>query len=260
MSDRYFIESVRRALQVLEAFTQETPCLTLTEIAEAVGLDKSTCFRFVFTLEKLGYLRRDLDSRRYHPGLKVLRLGFTVLDIIELSEVAKPFLKTLSERCGETTNMVVREGNEIVYIARNRTQQIVNVNLQLGSRLPVYCTSMGKAVLLDMTRDGLIRLLGEGPFPCLTPNTITHLDDLVAELAKVRELGYAINEEELAAGLSSVAAPIRGIEGTIIAAINISVPCARVSRGKMETELAPMVVETAHQISNALGGEIEERK
>ncbi|MBN1314989.1 MAG: IclR family transcriptional regulator [Anaerolineales bacterium] len=255
MKDRYFIESVRRGLQVLEAFNKETPSLTLTEIADSVGLDKSTVFRFAYTLEKLGYLRRDPETRRYYPGLKILRLGFTVLDNLGFSKIAKPFLRSLSLQCGETTNMVVREGNEIVYIARNRTQQIVNVNLQVGSRLPVYCTSMGKVVLVDMTRDDLIELLGEGPYSSLTPNTIVYPDDLMAELDKVRERGYAINDEELAIGLRSVAAPIRGVNGEIVAAINISVPCVRVTKAAMESDLAPMVMDAARQISNALGGE-----
>jgi len=253
---RYYIESLGRGLQILEAFSKASPSLSLTEVASTVGLDKSTVFRFVHTLERLGYLERDPETKRYRPGLKVLRLGFTALNSLEVAQIARPYLRALSAECGETTNMTVRDGAEIVYIARNRTQQIISVNLELGSRLPVYCTSMGKAQLVDFSRQELYDLLGEGPYPKMGPNMITTLDDLVVELDKVRLRGYAINDEELAAGLRSVGAPVRGAEGQVVAAINVSVPSVRVSRQELETGLSSMVVETARQISSVLGADV----
>ena len=256
VDSRYYIEALGRGLQILEAFSEQSPSLSLTEITSTVGLDKSTVFRFVYTLEKLGYLERDPETKRYHPGLKVLRLGFTALNSLEMGQVAQPYLKALSAECGETTNMTVRDGKEIVYVVRNKTQQIISVNLQLGSRLPVYCTSMGKAQLIDLSRDELRDLLGEGPYPVMGPNTIATLDTLVTELDKVRQQGYAINDEEMAVGLRSVAAPVRGARRQVVAAINISVPSARVSRQELETVLAPMVVDTARRISLALGANI----
>jgi IclR family pca regulon transcriptional regulator len=253
VESRYYIESLARGLQILEAFSVESPSLSLTEISLIVGLGKSTVFRFVYTLEKLGYLTRDPETKRYHPGLKVLRLGFTALNSMGLPQIAQPHLKALSAESGETTNMTIRDGDQVVYVARNKTQQIVGINLSVGSRLPVYCTSMGKAQLIDMSRDELCALLGEGPYPALGPNTITSLDALVVELDRVRQQGYSINNEELAAGLRSVAAPIRDCDSEIVAAINISVPSARVSRQELETVLAPMVRGTAREICLALG-------
>ena len=152
--------------------------------------------------------------------------------------------------------MTVRDGAEVVYIARNKTRQIININLQVGSRLPVYCTSMGKAQLIDQSRVELRRLLGAGPYPVMGPNTITTLDDLVAELDRVRQQGYAINDEELAAGLRSAAAPIRDAEGEIVGAINVSVPSARVSRQELEARLAPLVRSAALEICQALGAQV----
>ncbi|MBU0703842.1 MAG: IclR family transcriptional regulator [Chloroflexi bacterium] len=253
---RYYIESLGRGLQILEAFSEASPNLSLTEITSIVGLDISTVFRFVYTLENLGYLERDPETKRYRPGLRVLRLGFTALNSLEMAQVARPYLKALSAECGETTNMTVRDGVEIVYVARNKTQQVISVNLELGSRLPVYCTSMGKAQLVDFSRQELYDLLGKGPYPKMGPNTITTLDGLVAELDKVRRRGYAINDEDLAAGLRSVAAPVRGAEGQVVAAINVSVPSVRVSRQELETGLSPMVVDAARQISSALGADV----
>lgn len=257
VDSRYYIEALGRGLQILEAFSEQSPGLSLTEITSTVGLDKSMVFRSVYTLEKLGYLERDPETKRYQPGLKVLRLGFAVLNNLEMTQIAQPYLKALSAECGETTNMTIRDGKEIVYVVRNKTQQIISVNLQLGSRLPVYCTSMGKAQLIDLSRDELRDLLGEGPYPVMGPNTITTLDALVTELDKVHQQGYAINDEEMAVGLRSVAAPVRGATRQLVAAINISVPSARVSRQELEMVLAPMVVDTARRISLALGANID---
>jgi IclR family pca regulon transcriptional regulator len=251
--DRYYVEALARGLRILEAFTDSTPSLSLTELSSAAGLDKSTAFRFVYTLEKLSYLVRDAETKRYRPAPKVLRLGFTALNSLGLRQIAQPYLKALSSQAGETTNMTVRDGPEVIYIARNKTRQIIGINLHVGSRLPVYCTSMGKAQLIDLSQDELRDLLGEGPYPAMGPNTLTTLEGLASELEQVRRQGYALNDEELAAGLRSVAAPIRDYDGKIVAAINISVPGARVSRQELETDLAPRLKETAQQICLAMG-------
>ncbi len=252
-TSRYKIEALARGLEILSLFTSERPSLNLTEIVTVTQLTKSKVFRMVSTLELLGYLERDPETRYYHPGLKVLQLGFTALNSLELAQIAQPYLKSLSDACGETTNMSIRDGTEIIYIARNVTQQIISVNLQRGSRLPIYCTSMGKAQLIDFSRQELVDLLGEGPYPKKSLNTITCLDALMLELNEVRQQGYAINDEELAGGLRSVAAPLRDYEGKVVAAINISVPGARISRQALEEHLAPQVVDTARQISIVLG-------
>lgn len=256
---RYNIEALARGLEILTLFGAERPFLKLPEIVAMTGISKSTAFRVVSTLETLGYLEHDPENRGYRPGLKVLRLGFTALNSLEMAQIAQPFLKALSDSCGETTNMSIRDGTEIVYIARYATQQVISVNLQRGSRLPVYCTSMGKAQLIDLSREELVELLGEGPYPGRTPNTITCLDALISRLDKVRELGYAVNDEELAAGLRSVAAPIRGSDGRVAAAINISVPGSRMSRRELEKQLAPRVVAAAGEISSALGASFQPR-
>lgn len=254
--DKYRIAALEKGLDVLEVFSRESPSLSMTEIAERAGLSKSTAFRVAFTLEELGYLNRDPETKRYRPGLKVLRLGFSALNSLEMGQIAQPFLKTLSAQSGNTTNMTIRDEKDIVYVARNKTQEILSLDLHLGSRLPVYCTSQGKAQLVDLSRQEVEELLGSGPYRKLGPNTITTLDGLMNELDRIQRQGYAINDQELAAGIRSVAAPVRGSERKVIAAINISVPSARASRQEMEEILAPMVIQTARQISLALGAEV----
>jgi IclR family pca regulon transcriptional regulator len=256
IDSRYYVSALARGMQILEVFSSESPHLSLTEIALLAGMDKSTAFRLVYTLQHLHYLERDPDTRQYRPGLKLLQLGFAALNSLGIVDIAQPYLKALSIQCGETTNMSVRDGREIVYVARNKTQQILNVNLHIGSRLPVWCTSMGKAQLIDLSPDDLRDLLGEGPYPAPGSRAAVCLDVLLAELDAVRRRGYAINDEELTAGLRSVAVPIRNGSGRIVAAINISVPSARVSRPELDTHLAPMVQATADRISRALGTDL----
>ncbi len=258
--DRYKIDSLARGLEFLTLFTSKQTSLNLAEVAKATNLNKSRAFRILSTLEMMGYLERDTATRYYRPGLKVLELGFTALNSLEVAEVAQPYLKALTQACRETTNLSVRDGAEIIYVARIATRQIISVNLQRGSRLPAYCTSMGKAQLIDCSRGELVDLLGEGPYRKLALNTITCMADLMTELEKVRRQGYAINDEELAMGLRSVAAPIRDYGGKVVAAINVSVPSHRISRQALEDDLAPQLVDTARRISSALGANHAARK
>ncbi len=253
LDDRYFVSALARGLQFLKVFSRESPSLSLTEISSATSLDKSTAFRFLYTLEHLGYLVRDPETRLYRLGVKLLELGTTALSGLTLVQIAQPYLKALSARCGETTNMSIRDGAEIVYVARNETQQLLRVALEIGSRLPVWCTSMGKAQLVEMSEAELVDLLGENPFPQTGPNAAPDLQALMLDLEVVRQRGYAVNDEELAAGVRSVAAPVRDSHRTIVAAINIPVPSARVSRQELDDRLAPMVKDAAYQISRALG-------
>lgn len=251
--DRYFIEALSRGLRILETFTVETPSLSLVEIASIVQLDKSTVFRFVYTLEKLGYLERDHDTKKYRPGLKVTRLGFQVITSLDVTQIARPFLSELSEKTGEATNMSIRDEAEIVYVLRLSPIKVVNINLQVGSRLPVHCTSMGKIQLIDLSYEELQSLLGAEPFKPYTPHTLTSLDELYTELTSIKLKGYAINDEELAIGLRSIAAPIRDSSGRIVAAINISVLNAQISSQEFEERLSSLIVKTAHEISTTLG-------
>ena len=152
-TSRYKIEALARGLEILSLFTSERPSLNLTEIVTATQLNKSTVFRLGSNLAMLGYLECVPTTRGYRPALKVLHLGFAALNSLEISQIAQPYLKSLSNETGETTNMAIRDGADIIYVARNATLQIIGVNVQRGSRAPVYCTSMGKAQLIDLSRE-----------------------------------------------------------------------------------------------------------
>jgi len=172
---------------------------------------------------------------------------------LDIRRVALPYLEEASKEIGENVNLAIMDGMEIVYLERIKTQQILNVNLQVGSRLPVYSTSMGKVMLAFLPQDRLEEVLGKIVFQPLTPYTITNKEHLRKELKKIRKRGFAVNNEELSLGLRSVAAPVRNFEGEVIAAVNTGVLSIRVSLKKLETELAKKMIETADKISLALG-------
>lgn len=252
--ERYFIEALHRGLRVLEAFTEEGPAtkgkeLSLVQIAEAVHLDKSTAFRFVYTLQELGYLERDEASKRYRPGLKLLELGFTALEGLDLVRLAEPHLAELARETGEAVNMAVRDRTEIVYVAHVSSTQVVAVNMRVGTRLPLHCSSMGKAHLLDLSAEALRELLGAGPYEARTTHTLTTPDELLTNLEVARWRGYTVSDEELVVGARSLAAPVRNREGQIVAAVNVSVSSARFSRQELEERYAHAVLEAARRIS-----------
>src|SRR2546422_817423 len=203
--------SLERGLAILSAFKAGRPELGISELARELGLTRSTSHRYVATLARLGYLQQNPQSRKYRLGPRVLDLGFSAINSMELRQISAPHLQQLSDETGHTVNMAILDGTDIVYIERCRSsqqgQREIDLNLHVGSRLPAYCTSMGKVLLAflpDGERDTLldgIRLTQRGP------NTLTARRALVAELKRVRETGFALNNEELAYGLRSIAAP-----------------------------------------------------
>lgn len=248
----YQIGSILRGLQVLSLFNHHTSTLSLTEIANAAGLNKTTAFRIVSTLESAGYLKRDPETKRYRPGLKVLQLGFAAISSLEFRQVARPYLQHLSETAKETASLSVLDGMEVVYVDRVRQQQIVGVLLGIGSRIPAQCASMGKVMLANLPSEELETLLSQPLKPC-TPHSLVDRQALEAEFDQVRARGYALNDEELELGLRAVAAPIWDHSSQVVAAINVSGSARTISFQRMVEELAPAVMETARQISQAIG-------
>lgn len=255
---QYTIEVLLRGLNILTLFSHENPTLSLTEIATSTGLNKTTAFRLVNTLEEAGYLLRDPGTKRYRPGIKVLQLGFTAITSLDFRQVAHPYLELLSQQVGETVSMSVLDGMEIVYVDRVRNQQIMGVVLGLGSRLPAHCGSMGKAMLAYLPPDELNRRLEAASLKPRTSKSLTTRQALETELALVRQQGYAFNDEEIEIGLRAVAAPIWDHTNQVVAAINITGTVSRIPQERLAGELAQAVRHIALQISQALGYSLRE--
>ncbi len=256
---QYTIEILLRGLNILTLFARKNQTLSLTEIASITGLNKTTVFRLLNTLEEAGYLLRDLETKRYRPGIKVLTLGFAAITSLDFRQVAHPYLEQLSQRVNETVSMSILDEMEIVYIDRVRNQQIMGVVLGLGSRLPAHCSAMGKVILAHLQPTDLNRRLEMGNLAHLTPKSLSSCPDLKSELSKVRQQGYAINDEEIEIGLRAVAAPIWDHSNRVVAAINITGLAARISLERISGELADEVCQTANLISQALGYKLPER-
>ena len=250
---QYEIEALVRGLDVLKLFTQERPRWSLSEIVEALDISKSTAFRVLATLESSGYLERDSQSRQYRPGVNVLELGFVALSGLEVRQVAHPHLERLALDLNETSSLAVREGTDIVYVDRVRNRAIVGILLGVGSRGPGHCTGLGKALLAELDPDELEGMLGDGKLQRYTPRTIVDIAKLAADLKRVRQRGFATNDEEFVVGLRTVAAPIRDRSGVAVASIGVSGPVGSISRERMLTELGPAAAAAAAEISRELG-------
>jgi IclR family pca regulon transcriptional regulator len=187
------------------------------ELGRAVGLNKSTTFRYVATLAKLGYLQQDPDTKRYSLGPRVVDLGFAAINSMEITRVAAHHLQALSDETGYTVSMAVLDGPDIVYVDRRRSGRAstfaMGLHLHVGSAVPAYCTSMGKVLLAHQDPAELRALLDRTDLARRGPKTITAREQLMTALNRVRHNGIAVNDEELAAGLRSVAAPVRDRSG-----------------------------------------------
>ena len=250
-------QSLERGLAILSAFRTRQPLLGSSELAREVGLTRSTAHRYIATLATLGYLEQDPGTRKYRLGPRVLDLGFSAINSMELREIAAPHLQRLSDETGYTVNLAILDGTDVVYVERCRSaqqgQRGIDLNLHVGSRLPAYCTSMGKVLLADLPVEELDALLDRVELTQRGPNTLTTRTDLVAELARVREAGLAVNNEELAFGLRSIAAPVHGQTGKVAAAINLAVHRSWVSMEDLVRTLSPTLKQTAAEISMRLG-------
>jgi IclR family pca regulon transcriptional regulator len=252
-------QSLTRGLSILASFRGQKPLLGIADLSRSLGYQPSTTHRYVATLVHLGYLEQDAATRKYRLGPQVLDLGLAVINSMELRAVAAPYLRQLSDETGHTVNMAIRDGADIVYVERSRNrregQREIDLDLNVGARLPAYCTSMGKVLLADLPDDEVLALLAGVTLRQRGPNTVTNPAALLKELVKVREEGLAVNNEELAYGLRSIAAPIRDRSGEAVAAINLAVhgSMGATSMRDVVGGLSPALRRTATAISRRMG-------
>jgi IclR family transcriptional regulator, pca regulon regulatory protein len=252
-TSRYNIEALARGLDILELFSPQSTSLSLTDVVSLLKLNKSTVFRLLSTLETMGYLERDPQTRRYRPSLKVLHLGYTVINSLEVRQVARPYLENLSREVEETVSLCLLDGNHVIYVDRVRNKSIVGVLLKIGSRIPAHSATVGKVLLADLASEELDIFLNSAELTQCTPRTISKREALVAELMKVRKKGYAICDGELAVGLRAAGAPIYNHQQKAVAAVNVSGSSTTITLNHLKKVIVPAVVRTAAQISFALG-------
>ncbi|MBZ4488339.1 helix-turn-helix domain-containing protein [Microbacterium sp. cx-55] len=220
-----FVQSLARGLAVIRAFDAEHPALSLSDVARRTGLPRAAARRFLHTLETLGYVRS--DARQFALTPRVLELGFSYLSALSLPEIVQPHLEILSREVEESVSAAVRDGTDIVYIARVPTRRIMSVRITIGTRFPAYATSMGRVLLAGLDPAEADAVLAASDLQARAPRTLTDLDGLRDELARVRTQGFAVVDGELEAGLRSIAVPVHDKDGAVSAAVNVSTSSTR---------------------------------
>jgi IclR family pca regulon transcriptional regulator len=248
----YRVEALAKGLRVLSLFNEQRPSWRVTDLAAAAGLPMPTVYRVVMTLAAEGYLDH-LPNGEYRPGVRTLTLGTAALRSMDLVGIAGPKLQQLAERTGETVNLAVLTGDRVLYLVRLRNSDLVTANIQVGSTLPAVTTSIGKLLLAQLTEAELTERITPSSFSAQNgPNAKTSLKELRGELARIREQGWAMQDEELAHGLRSVAGPIVDAGGKVVAGANLALPARDWSTERIGNELKPLVLDTCRQISELL--------
>jgi IclR family transcriptional regulator, pca regulon regulatory protein len=253
-TDRSFIASLSHGLSILETVADAKGDISLGELAKRAGFKKTSAWRLAHTLVELGYLHQDGETRNFRPAARVLTLGYAYFDSLDLKQLSVPFMREICTKYDETVNLAVRNGDELIYLERFDSSQIVRVNLHVGSRLPLFCTSLGRALISEMDDAWLEKYVERiSDDPKAQKWVQPQGKKLVTSLREVRERGYALNDEELVKGLRAIASPIRDSSSKIVAAVCISVPSIRFTMAELEKVFSPELIEAAHKISLALG-------
>jgi IclR family KDG regulon transcriptional repressor len=245
------LSSVKKSLQVLQAFSAEQPERSVTEISRFLNAHKSSVSRILATLATEGFVEKNPLNSKYRLGLKLLELANQVLGRYELRDLAASHMEALAQETGEIVHLAVLDKADIVYLEKKGGGQTLTVATKVGGRNPAHASAMGKVLLSGLPSEDLDDLLTWGSLARLTPRTIIERGRLLKELRQVREQGFAVDDEESFPGIRCVAAPIRGAEGRVIAAISVTVPKQRMRRQRME-EIGKNVIKRARLISECV--------
>jgi IclR family pca regulon transcriptional regulator len=245
-----YVQSFARGLQVIRSFSASAPRQTLSEVAAASGLTRAGARRILLTLQTLGYV--DSDGKLFSLTPRILDLGFAYLSSMPIWNRAEPVMEALVQEVQESCSAAVLDATDIVYVLRVPTHKIMRISLGVGSRLPAYCTSMGRLLLADLDDEEIRERLAASPLEAFTRHTVTDIDTLFARIVQARRQGWCLVNQELEEGLVSIAAPIVDRAGRSIAALNISGQANRTSAKVMQDTMLPSLLASAAQISRLL--------
>ncbi|MFC4766442.1 IclR family transcriptional regulator [Effusibacillus consociatus] len=246
------VQSVDRALQILEIVSSRKEGYGVTEISKKMLLNKTSVYRMLSTLVKHGLVEQDAETERYKLGYRVLELSSTLLDSIDLRVEAKQFLKELENITNEVIHLVVYDRGEVVYIEKLEGTETLRTHSRVGTRAPMHCTSLGKAILAHLPTSEVSEIIEKYGLPKHTDKTITDKDVLLKQLIKIREQGYAVEFEENEPGVNCIASPIFDHTGKVVAAVSISGPAMRMTKQRLN-ELKDKIIDISQKISNRLG-------
>jgi len=245
------VRAVARSLDILSCFSQSEPVLSLTEIAGRVKMPKSTVHRLLATLESKRFIKRDEATGLYHLGLLFIEMAALVLQDLDLERWARPYLQRLCAECGETVDLAVLDGEQVIYLQVVESPQRVKLAAAMGQRLPAFCTASGKAFMAYLPDEQVNKILSTG-LTRYTDNTRVSLADLRDELHRTRQQGFAISEQEYEKDINAVAAPILNDDGYPLMVIAIVGPSFRLSRERMML-LGQSIQATTEAITREVG-------
>ncbi len=246
------VKSVERAFEILERIGMAKNGIGVTELASELDMYKSTIHRVLTSLSSLGYVVKDGESGRYKLGYKLLEVSSRLLNNHDIRQVALPFLRELAEWTNEVVHLVVRDKGQVVYIEKVEGAETIRMHSQIGSRVPVHCTSVGKAILAHLPEEEVRGIIERYGLAKHTEHTIGDEAALFEHLQQVRQCGYALDLEENEIGITCVAAPVYNYKGEAIAAISVSGPTMRMPTERLES-LSAQVREVGMRISTRLG-------
>lgn len=255
-----FIQSISKAMAVLEAFEPDAASLGLSDLASKTNMTIGSVQRITYTLTELGYLEKDPERKLYRVGPRVLSLGRSYMQSVDLQRASEVPMRRLADESGQTVNVTVQSGKEIVYVLRIPSKDnVVIPTLWIGSTLPLHYTSMGRAILAFMPGDELASLLTDLEFPIITHAREISRQELEQELKQIRELGYAINDRDLRPDLRSIGAPVFAHDGSCVAALGISVRTSHFTVSQLIESQVPLLLREAAAISRNLGYEMHKK-
>src|ERR1700722_12435064 len=246
--DPTFMASLARGLAVIQAFPPQMPQMTISQLSLRTGLSRAAVRRCLYTLCKLGFAGAD-EAQRFSLRPKMLTLANTYTASSTLANAAQPILERMSAQYGESFSVATLDGEEIVYIARTSVTRVMSVDLHIGSRLPAFCTSMGRVLLAYLPQDQLEQYLSRAHFTQFTPRTIVSADKLRLALRNVRRNGYALCDQELEIGLRSIAVPVQAPNGRVVATVNLSGHAPRMPMLEMQTRFLSHLRGAAAELS-----------
>jgi IclR family transcriptional regulator, pca regulon regulatory protein len=246
--DPNFMTSLARGLIVIQAFTQQSPQMTISQLSVKTGLSRAAVRRCLYTLTKLGFAGAE-DGSRYSLRPRMLTLSHTYTSSNTLSTAAQPILERMSTTLRESFSVATLDGEDIVYIARTQVSRVMAVDLHIGSRLPAYCTSMGRVLLAYLPTEQLEQYLAKAVLTPHTSRTITSVEKLRLALRNVRRNGYALVDQEYEVGLRSLAVPVYAPSGRVVATVNLSGNAPRLSVLEMQSRYLSPLRNAATELS-----------
>ena len=251
MANDYGVQSIERALDIIEAVAANKNSAVLTEIAEKTGLHKSTAYRIISTLMRRSYLKKNADGT-YKIGLKLIEAVSYYIDSLELQTEVCPYIAQITAKFRLTSHLGILEGDKVVYIEKMDIFSNIKLYSQIGLRMHAYCSSLGKCLLANFSNTQLRSIMGRTEFTRFTPNTITTIEALQKEIDSVRQRGWAIDNEEFEIGHRCIGAPVYDYRGDIIAAISASGSTSILTDERIP-EIVEYLKQTAAEISQNMG-------